>query len=309
MRLRGFDLNLLIALDVLLAERSVSAAGRRMYMSQSAMSSILKRLREHFEDDLLVQVGRVMVPTAFAEGLVEPIRELLIQVESTAGPGGAFDPATSHRHFTIQASDFLIEVVLSRVIREAARIAPGITITLILAQQGAPASNLERGVTDMILIPNEHRAYNHPAETLLEEDHVLVGWAENAAMRHPVTLDGFLALGHVAVNFAEAREISYAERHMEQFRGSRRVEVIAPSFTIVPGLLVGTQRVAVMHRRLAERYAGMYPLRHAELPFDIPHLRELVQTHRARGRDIGLGWLRNLVRRCADQLGPETAET
>ena len=82
MRFRRLDLNLIVYLDALLAERSVSRAAERVHISQSAMSDALARLRDYFQDKLFVQVGRSMVPTPLAQSMAQPVRDVLLQVES-----------------------------------------------------------------------------------------------------------------------------------------------------------------------------------------------------------------------------------
>ncbi len=91
------DLNLLIALDALLAERNVTRAAERMHITQSAMSGVLSRLRDYFDDPLLVQIGRTMRLTPLAESLVEPVQDILVKVDSTLGTRPDFEPATAQR--------------------------------------------------------------------------------------------------------------------------------------------------------------------------------------------------------------------
>src|SRR5215475_7779150 len=100
----GLDLNLLVALDALFAERSVSRAGERLHLSQSATSGALARLRYVFRDPLLVQVGRTMALTPLAETLVEPVREFLLQAESIMHSSPVFKAATSSRRFRVMMS-------------------------------------------------------------------------------------------------------------------------------------------------------------------------------------------------------------
>src|SRR5688572_33423183 len=97
MDLHGFDLNLLVALDALLSERSVTNAGRRVHLSQSAMSGVLARLRRAFNDDLLVPGRGGMTLTPLAEALVDPVNEILRRVENTLSTYVRFDPASSRR--------------------------------------------------------------------------------------------------------------------------------------------------------------------------------------------------------------------
>jgi DNA-binding transcriptional LysR family regulator len=118
MRFGRLDLNLLVALDALLTEKSVSLAADRLCLSQSATSSALGRLRDYFGDELLVVRGRQMVLTARAESLVEPVRAVLEQVRSTIAVAPQFDPATADRQIRIMASDYSTEVLLATVALE-----------------------------------------------------------------------------------------------------------------------------------------------------------------------------------------------
>src|SRR5580658_762606 len=105
MRLRDFDLNLLIALDALLSEQSTTRAGKRLNLSQSALSCSLGRLRDYFQDDVLMQTGRELTPTQLGRSLAGPVRELLLQAEAMLESSRVFDPAVSKRHFVLLMSD------------------------------------------------------------------------------------------------------------------------------------------------------------------------------------------------------------
>ena len=126
MDLHGFDLNLLVALDALLAEKSVTNAGRRVHLSQSAMSGVLARLRHALNDKLLVASRGGMTLTPLAESLVGPVRAILEQVHRTIIVNVPFDPATSRRVFTIAASDYAVTVLLTDALRRVSRDAPGV---------------------------------------------------------------------------------------------------------------------------------------------------------------------------------------
>src|SRR5215472_18123748 len=116
MHFRQLDLNLLVALDALLMERNITEAGRRLHVTQSAMSGSLGRLREYFGDELLVQIGRKMVPTPLAETLAEPVREILLKVKATVDARPGFDPATSTRRFSLMMSDYVSTVLMNEVV-------------------------------------------------------------------------------------------------------------------------------------------------------------------------------------------------
>lgn len=128
MRFRHLDLNLIIYLDALFAERSVSRAAERVHISQSAMSDALARLRDYFKDRLFVQVGRSMVPTPLAQSIVQPIRDILLQVESVASANVQFNPRNSRCKIGILASDYVSDVLLQKVLLRLSREAPGISV-------------------------------------------------------------------------------------------------------------------------------------------------------------------------------------
>ncbi|HSI16835.1 MAG TPA: LysR family transcriptional regulator, partial [Sphingomonas sp.] len=106
MRFQGLDLNLLVALDVLIEERSVSRAAERLHLSQPAMSAALRRLRDYFNDPILAAHGKKMIPTPHALRLRGALRTLLTDVERMVSLSTQFDPATSQRRFRIGTSDY-----------------------------------------------------------------------------------------------------------------------------------------------------------------------------------------------------------
>jgi LysR family transcriptional regulator, nod-box dependent transcriptional activator len=298
MRFKGLDLNLLIALDALLTERNVSAAARKVFLSQSAMSGALARLREHFGDELLVPVGRRMVLTSAAELLLEPLRQLMLQIEATVGASLKFDASKSSRTFVVHASDYITEVVLSHVVPMIAHEAPGVILEIVPPLDD-PAASLECGDVDLLITPESYASGHHPAELLYEEQHVVVGWRGNPVLSRPLSVDDFFSLGHVVTRFAPSRAIAFSESEIARMNRNRRIELVAPSFTSVPKLLIGTNRVGVMHRRLAENYAHTLPLIVQPLPFEMRPLREVIQYHQVRAADAGVHWLKGLIHRAA----------
>jgi len=301
MRFKGLDLNLLVALDALLAERNVTAAARKVFISQSAMSGALARLRSHFQDELLVPLGRKLVLTASAEDLAASLRQLMLQIESTVGAGIHFDPASSRRSFVLHASDYTTEVVLTRLTRRLAKQAPGVVLDIVPPIDD-PATTLETGEVDLVITPEAYVSRAHPAELLFEEQHVVVGWRGNKQLAAPFTAKLFFELGHVVVRFTRNRQAAFAESEIARRNRSRRIELVAPSFTSVPKLLVGTARIAVMHRRLAQIYSRTLPLVLLPLPFALPPLREMIQHHQVRSADAGVKWLKAQIKAAAREL-------
>jgi len=289
MRFKGLDLNLLVALDVLLEECSVSRAAQRLNLSQPALSASLARLRDFFGDPLLVSQGRRMIPTAEARSIQLELKPILGNIEELIVRSTVFDPATSDRVFRISASDYLVAVLFPKLVPVLERDAPHIGLDLIAPSQDAQTA-LERGEVDLLLTPEEHCVAGHPAELLFEERHVVAGWKDNPLLARPMSEAEFFAAGHVAVRIGQVSRASFAETHLGSL-APRRIEIVAASFTTVADLLIRTHRLAVMHERLARLTAERLPIAWQDLPFPFPAMREMIQYNRTRGEDAGLAWL------------------
>lgn len=307
MRFQRLDLNLLVALDVLLEECSVSLAADRLCLSQSATSSALGRLRDYFKDDLLVLKGRQMVLTPRGEELIEPVRKVLEQIRSTIAVAPEFEPETCDRQIRIMASDYVTEVLLTETLQWLEKEAPKMRFE-IQSMSSNPVDSLDRGMIDMLLTVDFAMSSDHPCEFLFEDDHVVVGDANNPALSGPITADVYFALGHVTTRFGRSRIPVFEDWFLKRQKRARRVEVVAPTFLSLPGLLVGTERIATMHRKLAERVCGHMPLKMVDVPFDIPPIREAIQWHVASRNDFAIQWVIGQIRtRAIDMFGHDAA--
>ncbi len=296
MDLGGLDLNLLVALDAMFAERSVSRAGERLHLSQSATSGALARLREVFQDQLLVPVGRKMVLTPVAEALVEPVRDFLLQAEAILHNNPVFDPASSTRKFRILMSDYVEMVLMTAALPRIEQFAPGIRFEFVSNVEGG-FDALDRGEIDLSIAPSIRLTSEHPSEALFEDEFVCVVWSGNSRVKSAISLDEYLALGHIVVRFGKHRELTtFDEWFMERFGLERRIEVVTTAFNLVPQLLVGTSRIATLHRRLATSHQRYLPLKIMKPPFEIATLQESMQWHKSRDRDPGTVWLRSLLK-------------
>lgn len=290
MRFHRLDLNLLVALDALLQERSVSLAAQRMNLSQSATSSALGRLREYFGDELLVLKGRNMVPTPRGEELAEPVRALLHQVRETITIPTPFDPLTSDRSLSIMASDFAFEVLLCPALRAFEEEAPGVTFS-VLALADDVVDELLRGRADVLITIDTTISTELPSAPLFVDDFVAVGWADNPALADGLTRELYETLGHVVTRFGKSRTPAFDEWAVRGQVIQRRIELIVPDFTSVGPVLVGSRRIATVHRSLARRMVAMLPLTMMEMPFQIPRIRQMVQWTPSSANDPAIAWL------------------
>lgn len=290
MRFQRLDLNLLVALDALLTERSVSLAAERLCLSQSAASSALSRLRQYFGDELMVVKGRQMVLTLRAEELREPVRAVLEHIRTAITVMPDFDPLTCDRQIRIMASDYITDLLLNDVLRDMEKSAPNIRVD-ILPVHDSPQDSLERQQVDLLVTLDYALSADHPSCILFEDDHVIIGWNQNPVMHEKISRQTYFSLGHIVARFGKNRVPAFEDGFMRQMKQSRRVEVVAPSFHLLGGLVVGTNRIATVHRRMAERMAQTAPLMLRELPFSIPPIREGVQWHIASGNDAAVNWI------------------
>jgi LysR family nod box-dependent transcriptional activator len=298
MRYNRLDLNLLPALRALLVEKYVTRAGDSLHVTQSAMSGILARLREFFDDPLIVPVGLRMELTPLAESLVGRVNDLLVQVDSTLTARPEFVPATSHRNFSLVSSDYTVTVLLLDALREVSREAPGVTVEI--RQPGdATIADLEAGELDFHISPAGLLSDDHPSEVLFEDTFHAVVDRDNQLVGDSLSLEAYLKLAHVAF---ENRGAPLFDRWFAKTHGERHYQLKVSHFNLMAPLVLGTERIATLHTRLAMRAAEILPVRVVKLEFETPRFVNLIQWHRYRDMDPGSLWLREKIIACARTL-------
>jgi LysR family transcriptional regulator, nod-box dependent transcriptional activator len=302
MDFHDFDIGLLVALDALLSEKSVTRAGERLHLSQPATSSILARLRRYFGNDLLVPTGRRMVLTPLAESLVQPVRDCLLQIQHTVASKMEFNPAVSSRRFRLAVSDYVTAVLISQALQEAAREAPGVTFELARLDETIE-QRFEKGEVDFVIRPYVHALAMHPKEPLFEDSHTCVVWSKNSLIGKSLTRSRFLELGHVAVHFGHASAI-FEDWFATRYGQIRKIEVVTQDFEVACRLVVGTNRIATVMSRMARLCAEHLPVRLIQPPFSIPTVTHCLQWHRYQDQDPGSIWLRSLMKQAASKLKP-----
>ncbi|MTH79992.1 LysR family transcriptional regulator [Paracoccus aestuariivivens] len=295
MRYKKLDMNLLAALDVLLRTRSVSMAADEMFITQSAMSNALGRLRQYFSDPLLVQVGRQMELSPLALNLQEPLRDIIMQVDGSIISSPSFKPATSEREFSIVLSDYSLAVLGERLTRRIVAEAPGIRVNF-RPQMASPAKLLERGEVDLLIIPDSIAMDSHSSEPLFDDRLVVLASTEYEGPDH-LDRERFCKARMVVMEPCFGQE-SYAIIAMRNAGLEPRSAISTFGFTSIADLVHGPDHLALLQERLAFRAAASGRFRLLEPPVAFPPLRQTVRWHRHRSRDPGLIWLRGLLRDC-----------
>lgn len=303
MRYQRIDLNLLAALDALLAERNVTRAAERLHMTQSAMSGVLARLRDYFGDALLVPVGRTLQLTPRAEALIAPVRQIILQVDATLGVQPEFEPATARRHFTVIASDYVVQVLMAEALRRIAQLAPGLSFD-VRPTHAAMAQDLDQGRVDLLVTPAHLTLADHPQQLLFEDTYHVVACAQNAALADGITPAQYVELGHVVYQADLGANPWFEQWYANEHGGNRRVEVVAHGFLLMPRFILGTTRIATIQTRLAQQFVQAMPLRLLAPPMPTPRLTEVLQWHRLRDDDPGVRWVREQIVAVAQQMPP-----
>lgn len=300
MNLASTDLNLLTALEALLAEVSVGRAAERMNLSQPAMSHALKRLREMFRDPLLVRIGARMQLTSCGESLRFPVEDALARVRGLLA-GETFDPARSSRAFRLSISDNATGVLLPPLLKRLAKEAPNVSIRLQPPSVAAfDPLELSRAVDVVVAcVPGrfkgfyQQRLFRDRDASALRPDH----WLAKSMAR-----ESFLNARHVAV---VAREFSEdpVDTWLREEGLTRNVVLTVPTYLQALHVVAGSDLVAVLPERLIYAYSTLVEVVAMDVPLDVGTFQEyLLHPARTHG-DPGCMWLRSLMREVAGSLG------
>lgn len=285
------DLNLLIALNMLLEERNVTRAADRLGLTQSAVSRMLGRLRATFNDPLFVRTSGGLTPTNRALELAGPLREHVTALEAIIVERPAFDPSSVRRCFRIAAIDYVQVTLLAPLLQRLASAAPGLDFEIRQASVAAER-DLDAGVLDLLIRPQQPSGPGVIWTPLYRERYICLLWREHAAQR--LTLPGFAGMEHVLVAPRE-RPGGIVDEVLEKNQLSRRVAVQASTFLLVPYLLVGTRRIATVPERMAKELVRVHPLKTLKPPVDIPGFAMCQAWHEIHRKDPGHRWLRELL--------------
>lgn len=289
MNLRSVDLNLLVVLDALLAERHVTRAANRIGLSQPAMSSALKRLRHLMQDDLLIRTAAGMEATPRALELVEPVRQLLRQAERVLETAAFFDPAHSNMRLRLRMSDVLEQLLLPGLLRALECEAPGVTLDIVHLSPTQTITALENDEIDLAVSMELQHSTAVRAADLLQDRMVCVMSEHHPLAGETLTLERFLEQAHLKVSMSPT-DGRYVDAALSRMGKARKVSVNVPHWLVVPHLLRHSAMVSVMSEHLARRAGEGLLLQ--ELPFDSDHFNWSLYWHRRHDATPAQRWLR-----------------
>jgi DNA-binding transcriptional LysR family regulator len=297
--IRSVDLNLLKALDALLDERNVTRAALLLGVTQPAMSAMLARLRETFDDSLFTRVQRGIVPTQRALELAQPVKQVLSEIGTLLQPQG-FEPATAQLTLTIAATDYALRAIAVPFLSALKRLAPHIRVALVPVEDGQVQTQLERRQIDLALITPDSSPPDLHARRLFDEHYICVLRKGHPAVRgrRRLTLNQFCALDHALVSYTGGGFRGVTDEALERHGKHRRVTLSVKSFLVLPEILRASDLVAVVPRRLLNGIHGLVLL---DPPVEIPGFTKVAVWHERTHRDPGHRWLRELLyKTCGD---------
>lgn len=301
MNLRSVDLNLLVALDALLSERHVTKASYKVGLSQPAMSNALNRLRGVFADELLVRTATGMKPTPRALELVDPLRQLLRQVERVLESDSGFEPATTtQRTFTIRMSDILACMLLPQLVAQG-RSSPGIAFNVLHLNPGQTVDALERDEIDLAISMGLDHSNAIRSKALLRDRMVcIMRKAHPIAKRKVIAFDDFIAQDQMKVSMSPT-DLRFVDDVLGELGYQRKIVLNVPHWLVAPHVLKQTDLIAVMPGHLATMLMDA-DLKMFDVPFKSKPFSWMMYWHRRYDQSNANRWLRDHVKRVAASL-------
>ena len=317
----SLDLNLLRVFDALMEERSVTRAGARLRLTQSAISHALNRLRYMLGDELFVRGAEGMQPTARAAEIGPRLRQALHHMQLALAPA-AFDPKTTDRCFTVGATDYFSALLLPEIAARLRTEAPYAELRVRAIDDIDVVEELDAGRMDLLTGSFGRIPERFAQEPLCRDEMVWVLRADHPAADKPLTLDLIARLPHLSVALAgnvseaidgfvthhglERRVIACnrggVDRALAEHGLSRRNHITVPHFLAVPRILVHSDLIALMPRRLAARFTKVYPLKLIAPPHDCASFEAAALWHARLGARADITWFRTLLREVAAGL-------
>ena len=317
MNIERIDLNLLVYLDVLLRERNVTRAASYLGITQPAMSNGLRRLRELFDDPLLVRTSEGMTPTERALELQPVVRSVLAAVERAVQPKKPFDAARSTRVFRIMASDYAESTLIPAVLERLQREAPDIALD-IMTPSDVSYLNVEQGKVDMVINRFDSMPQSFHQNTVWQDSFSCLLSVDNPVLAGGFDLESYLQAQHVwvsktgmgvgvGVDPSAAQDLGWVDEALARLGRKRRITVFTRHYQVA--VLLATQKhlVVTVPSKLALLMRDNPRVVIKPPPFEIPPFELKMAWSPLLQRNPGHQWMRRLIGEVARELDGDAA--
>ena len=302
--LSRLDLNLLVAFDALLTERSVTRAAARVGLGQSAMSHNLARLRTLFGDELLTRGAEGMRPTPRALALADPVRVTLSQIQAAVLQREAFDPSTAVRTFRIGLADSIEVALIPGLLARLRQTAPAVSLRLRSIDRHGALEDLDTGRLDLGIGVFDQGQMHHKRRALYTDSFLCLFNPANLGLTSPISLEAYLSVPHVLTSLAEDAH-GAVDEVLAKRKLRRTIALTTPGFLAVPFVVRRAPVITTMPSRLARYFADAFGLATSPAPIELPTFTISLLWHASFDQDPGHVWLRQTVATLATEVNLE----
>jgi DNA-binding transcriptional LysR family regulator len=307
MRFRRLDLNLLVALDALLAERNVTRAAERIHISQPAMSAALQKLRDYFADQLLERIGRNLELTAKGRALAGPVKTVLSQISDLNGQSASFVASAARRVFRISATTYCCEILATPLISRLRKVAPLISVQFEeLSADTADRildGQIDFAITISARLLDKMQAYEEfmRSEKLFTDEFVVAISKDHKHTAKTITFDELCGMGYLETRFGGSIA-GVAEQLWRQQPKQPHTCGWLPNFHLTLNTVGRTDMAAILPSLLMAMQGDRYHVRALPVPFEMPILEEQLYWHRRNDSDPGHLWMKLTLQGVANTL-------
>ncbi|PVX77017.1 LysR family transcriptional regulator [Paraburkholderia unamae] len=287
------DLNLLVTLEALLVEQNVTRAASRLHLSQPAVSAQLSRLRDLFDDPLLIPAQRGMTPTAKALELLDPLRQALDQVRATVSRHSDFDHERASLTVVIACTDYLQVALVQPLVLRLRKLAPGVRVALRSLDIPQLEAQMARGEVDLALMTQSAAAPRLRTRHLFDERYVLIGRHGHPGLRESITVAQFAQLEHVIVSLRGGDFVTPVDDVLATLGHRRNVVLSASSFLFLPEIVSQSDFVALVPQRLVRDRTSQLQI--VECPFPVEGFEVGMVWHERNHTHNGQRWVREAL--------------
>ncbi|MBH5329051.1 LysR family transcriptional regulator [Eikenella sp. S3360] len=289
--LNNLDLNLLKALHALLEERNVTRAAARLSLSQPAVSGMLARLRQYFDDPILVRTAQGMMPTNRAAALAEPLARIIGEIETLVQPA-EFVPAELEAVFKIGTIDNSFHSVGIPFAAKLQTLAPNARVAFFNLRREEMEDKLAKGELDAAIAAHVAAPDRLRYKKLYHENFICALREGHPVLQQEWTLDTFCRQTFVLGSFYGGSFTGATDRELAKLGKSRRVALSVQNFALIPDLLRQSDLLAVVPSRLVQHGDRLATL---PLPFASPGYDKLLLWHERSHFDVVQQWMRGVL--------------